>query len=234
VSNQTGRSGAGMVTRRRVISRGLALGGAALWPAVFLTTRRAQANVGTRYDVSTKQGKKALDNLETAIDHMNKLPNTSPFSYFYQAGLHGVRYVDPGGSPTTDKDGIINTLFGLDEDKKIARSVWNTCVNHYGSSLAVRQSLRDWFLPWHRMYLYYFERIVRHVLQDPTFMLPYWNWSDPDQRALPKPFRNQASPLYNASRFKGQNKGEANIESGEPFDKFFEVDPVCATTGAAS
>ena len=37
---------------------------------------------------------------------------------------------------------------------------------------------RNWFfLPWHRAYLWYFERICRKVLGKPEFMLPYWNWT---------------------------------------------------------
>jgi hypothetical protein len=41
-----------------------------------------------------------------------------------------------------------------------------------------------WFFPWHRMYLYYFERILRHAIQQTStplpadFALPYWNYSD--------------------------------------------------------
>jgi len=33
------------------------------------------------------------------------------------------------------------------------------------------------FFPWHRAYLYYFEQICRVGSGDPTFALPYWNWS---------------------------------------------------------
>jgi tyrosinase len=223
-SNQADGSGARMVTRRRVISRSLAFGGAALWPAVFLTTRRAEAKTGTRYDVSTKEGKAALVKLEEAIRLMKdetKFRKTHPFSYFYQAGFHGVRLGE-----LTDKDKIIETIFenANKKDKRDVALVWNTCVNHYGESLGVRNALRDWFLPWHRMYLYYFERIVRHVLLDPAFMLPYWNWSNPAQRALPEPFLKNTSSLYNDTRFSKDDKEKTipNIAGGEPFDKFIK------------
>lgn len=33
------------------------------------------------------------------------------------------------------------------------------------------------FLPWHRAYLHYFEEIIRDAAGDPTFALPYWNWT---------------------------------------------------------
>ncbi|MGH9456222.1 MAG: tyrosinase family protein [Thermoanaerobaculia bacterium] len=34
-----------------------------------------------------------------------------------------------------------------------------------------------WFLPWHRGYIGWFERIVREVSGDPGFALPYWDWT---------------------------------------------------------
>src|SRR4051794_35429890 len=33
-----------------------------------------------------------------------------------------------------------------------------------------------WFLPWHRGYLFYFEKIVRKLAEDDNFRLPYWAW----------------------------------------------------------
>lgn len=34
-----------------------------------------------------------------------------------------------------------------------------------------------YFLPWHRAYLYYFERICRKYSGNASFALPYWNWT---------------------------------------------------------
>lgn len=34
-----------------------------------------------------------------------------------------------------------------------------------------------WFPVWHRVYLYWFEKIIRELSEDPTFTLPYWDWS---------------------------------------------------------
>jgi hypothetical protein len=69
---------------------------------------------------------------------------------------------------------------------------WNEC-----------QHASWFFLPWHRMYLYYFERIVRAAVvengDDTTlygpFALPYWNYDQAAPRnTLPMPFR-PATPL---------------------------------------
>jgi polyphenol oxidase len=32
------------------------------------------------------------------------------------------------------------------------------------------------FFPWHRAYLYFHERILASLVNDPTFTLPYWDW----------------------------------------------------------
>jgi tyrosinase len=34
-----------------------------------------------------------------------------------------------------------------------------------------------WFLPWHRGYIGWFERICRELSGDPGFALPYWDWT---------------------------------------------------------
>ncbi|BBN15194.1 polyphenol oxidase [Marchantia polymorpha subsp. ruderalis] len=47
------------------------------------------------------------------------------------------------------------------------------------------------FLPWHRMYLYYHERILASLINDPTFALPFWNWDnqlDKDAAKMPAMF----------------------------------------------
>jgi hypothetical protein len=59
------------------------------------------------------------------------------------------------------------------------------------------------FLSWHRMYLHYFERIVRAASGDPNFALPYWGYSPTGARDLPATFRTPAdasNSLYAAQR----------------------------------
>ncbi len=77
-----------------------------------------------------------------------------------------------------------------------------------------------YFLPWHRMYLYYFERIVRAAVVenhgDPEWTLPYWNYCLGEQHAmLPKPFQKPphgaAGPLYVDSRDPRLNRGEEGM-----------------------
>lgn len=67
------------------------------------------------------------------------------------------------------------------------------------------------FLSWHRVYLYYFERIVRKASGDPTFALPYWGYSPTGNRALPTVFRTPTSgnALYVSQRVPSVNTGTA-------------------------
>ncbi|KAH6814988.1 hypothetical protein C2S51_019808 [Perilla frutescens var. frutescens] len=56
------------------------------------------------------------------------------------------------------------------------------------------------FFPFHRWYLYFYERILGSLIDDPTFALPFWNWDNPKGMQLPKIFDDPNSPLYDASR----------------------------------
>jgi tyrosinase len=61
------------------------------------------------------------------------------------------------------------------------------------------------FLPWHRLYLLSFERIVQFHLKDDTWSLPYWDYTKPadeSSRLLPEPFRvpQDDNPLFTSER----------------------------------
>lgn len=73
------------------------------------------------------------------------------------------------------------------------------------------------FFPWHRIYLYFFEEIVRKAVVDnggpADWTLPYWNYGlGGEHAALPEPFRlpdNGSNPLYVGSRNPYYNSGGA-------------------------
>lgn len=53
----------------------------------------------------------------------------------------------------------------------------------------------NWFfLPWHRAYLVAFEKVAARLLNDPSFVLPYWDWSQ--DLELPAAFDDRTSPLF--------------------------------------
>ena len=74
--------------------------------------------------------------------------------------------------------------------------LWNGC-----------QHGTEQFLSWHRLFLYYFERILRKASGSSSFMLPFWNWTT--DRAMPAPFRDSTpgNPLFTTHRGAGINGG---------------------------
>lgn len=56
------------------------------------------------------------------------------------------------------------------------------------------------FFPWHRWYLYFYERILGELIGDPSFGLPFWNWDNPDGVVLPEAFTVKGSALFDARR----------------------------------
>lgn len=63
-----------------------------------------------------------------------------------------------------------------------------------------------WFLPWHRCFLYFHERILGKLIGDPTFRLPFWDWSSqnatPSHQTMPPVYTSTAgnNSLLNALR----------------------------------
>uniref|UniRef100_A0ACD5W531 Uncharacterized protein n=1 Tax=Avena sativa TaxID=4498 RepID=A0ACD5W531_AVESA len=59
----------------------------------------------------------------------------------------------------------------------------------------------SWFFyPFHRAYIYFFERIAAKLLDEPGFALPFWSWDVPEGMQLPPEFANASSPLYDPVR----------------------------------
>jgi len=104
------------------------------------------------------------------------------------------------------------------------RALWNTC--QHGSFF---------FVSWHRMYAYWFERIVRAASGDPDFVLPYWNWSNATTRALPDPFIDPPSrrnPLFTDQRAPGINDGAMLPFSAVQIWQAFGFDNFSSPTGS--
>ncbi|KAI3456297.1 hypothetical protein Pfo_012960 [Paulownia fortunei] len=59
------------------------------------------------------------------------------------------------------------------------------------------------FFPFHRYYLYFFERILGKLIDDPTFTMPFWNWDSPGGMRIPSMYTNPNSALYDRLRDQG-------------------------------
>lgn len=77
----------------------------------------------------------------------------------------------------------------------------NLTYEQTGDSDVKLQIHNSWhFFPWHRWYLYFYERILGKLIDDPTFGLPFWNWDHPDGMVIPDMFVKQGSSLFDARR----------------------------------
>ncbi|CAI9787692.1 unnamed protein product [Fraxinus pennsylvanica] len=56
------------------------------------------------------------------------------------------------------------------------------------------------FFPFHRWYLYFYERILGSLIGDPTFGLPFWNWDSPKGMTIPPMFLDTNSSIFDTKR----------------------------------
>ena len=154
-----------------------------------------------------KPADKTMEWYERAVTVMKGKPIADPTSWRYQGAIHEyVRQIDPFAGPG-------DSMPSSAEQKKY----WNQC--QHGS----------WFfLPWHRMYLHFFESIVSaevEKLGGPSdWALPYWNYSDandPNARLLPVPFRAATKPdgtpngLFVPTRTSAANAGSQFADAAD-------------------
>ncbi|KAK6932520.1 Polyphenol oxidase, central domain [Dillenia turbinata] len=52
------------------------------------------------------------------------------------------------------------------------------------------------YFPFHRMFLYFYERILSKLCDDPSFTVPFWNWDSQQGMKLPPMYTKKSSPLY--------------------------------------
>ncbi|XP_058080760.1 polyphenol oxidase, chloroplastic-like [Magnolia sinica] len=72
-----------------------------------------------------------------------------------------------------------------------------------GTEDKVLQVHYNWFfLPWHRLYLHFHERILGSLIGDDSFALPFWNWdSGLEGMKIPSFFtKDTSSPVYDEKR----------------------------------
>ncbi|XP_075488506.1 polyphenol oxidase I, chloroplastic-like [Primulina tabacum] len=56
------------------------------------------------------------------------------------------------------------------------------------------------FFPFHRWYLYFYERILGKLINDPSFALPFWNWDNPKGMTIPPMFNNPNAAIFDEKR----------------------------------
>lgn len=142
----------------------------------------ANGSVRTRRDVWTLQQPwdPVLEWYARGVAAMRARPIADPLSWRYQAAIHGY---DPSVDPYRQPG---EALPAAGERQRY----WNQC-----------QHSSWFFLPWHRVYLGIWERILSDAIVQlggpADWALPYWNYSDaanPDAMKLPPAFMAATLP----------------------------------------
>lgn len=191
------------ITRRTVLQGAVAAGAISL--VAGGSAIAAQPKV--RQSVFSDEGRKALTSYAKAVaimrDRSLKDPS-DPLGWTYQYKMHW--YPDRGdglvlADGSTDWAALqraqvdeLDSFFGAaapgNEKRRQAEATWGKCPHSDSSTLALD------FLPWHRKYLFFFERIVRTLSEDEDFALPYWGYMDGrSSQVLPREFDELGSPL---------------------------------------
>ncbi|XP_017644082.1 polyphenol oxidase, chloroplastic-like [Gossypium arboreum] len=77
----------------------------------------------------------------------------------------------------------------------------NGAYDHVGFPDQQLQIHFSWlFFPFHRFYLYFYERILGKLIGDPNFAMPFWNWDSPPGMVIPDIYVDPTSPLYDEKR----------------------------------
>ena len=163
-----------------------------------------------RYNVNSPEGQVTLAKYAQAIEIMRTLPDYDTHSWTWWWNTHWIK-----GPPAflwdysmKKKAEVIAAL--PKEYQADAEAVWDGCQAHPYNPSNPEQYQQWYFLPWHRLMLYEFEGVIREVLHDETFTLPYWNpvtGNDADL-VLPAVFRAPGTTLYNGTRWPWVNGGE--------------------------
>ncbi|CAI9294972.1 unnamed protein product [Lactuca saligna] len=105
--------------------------------------------------VAHKAPEDYIDKYKAALKAMRALPDDHPHSFVSQAKIH--------------------CAYCNSEYTQIAT----------GNSDKIIQIHNSWlFFPFHRWYLYFYERILGKLINDPTFTIPFWNWDNPAEMTL--------------------------------------------------
>jgi tyrosinase len=199
---------------KKVSRRSFVVGMGAMPFALWLQKERIPLHplrrTWVRYEARTAEGQKMLKiYAEAANKMMNATTAGDPKSWIFQWYTHAVR-------PDRTKSGELSSIYGggSSPNKTLATDAWSTCQPHFSGDEPA-------FLPWHRMYVYFFESIIRKVSGNEEFSLPYWNYSvtGAAHGVIPPEFTKSGDPtfqwLYRANRNSGVNTGSA-IDAFDP------------------
>jgi hypothetical protein len=148
----------------------------------------------TRWNVNTPEGKANLAAMNVAFEKMRGLGCEDGISWYYQGAIHNVPDSIYGKNKLCSKYQTI-------KDKLWA---WSDCTHDKTDNAALN------FLLWHRMYIWYLEKIVRELSGKDDFALPYWNYGSTEvvDNIMAEKVRDPLGSLYTKARYSILNNGK--------------------------
>ncbi len=158
--------------------------------------------------------------------NVKTLTHNSPDIIALKAGINAMRAL-PASNPLN-----WNTFANIHGAPSGTGPLWNTCQHGHW-----------WFLPWHRMYLLFFERIIRKLSNQPTFAMPFWDYTSSatpgntyPARALPAIMRSPTTnnALFITQRGAGINAGQQLPVSATSHQTAFTFANFTGPTGSST
>ena len=189
---------------------------------VFADAAAPQVRMRWQDFSSGPDGAKRVASLQKAVAKMKSLDSADPTSvdfrrsWAYWANIHGYYGASsPDGTVQQQIDYLnqnglsqyVPYYQGIADQTppdSVATTTWATC-QHGGPPGS--------FFGWHRMYLYYFEQVLRWAAEDPTLRLPYWDYTDTTQLAMPSVYRVSSSVFFDDKRNPQLNSGAATLSA---------------------
>lgn len=183
--------------------------------ATWLKTRGAFTAPRVRYEARTPQGISMLRVYAKAVKLMKETPDGMTRSWVFQWYSHFV-------NGDTNKAAELARIYGNpnDPNRAAADAMWDMCQAHSDGQN------EDFFLPWHRCFVFYFEQIIATITGKPDFALPYWNYSTADtafRGVIPPQFRMSGDPDFGSLFDEKRNSG---VNNGDPIQKAVPGDPL--------
>jgi len=148
-----------------------------------------------RYNVNTVEGQADLQAMNVAFKKMREMGCENGLSWYYQGAIHNI-------PDTINGKNKLCAQYQVSNDKLWA---WGDCTHKKNSEAANLN-----FLLWHRMYIWYLEKIVRELSGKKDFALPYWNYGSIStiDNIMAKEIRDKSGSLFTAARYTVLNNGK--------------------------
>lgn len=199
-----------MLDRRTILTSSAAM----VLSSLLAGPGSAQMAQRVRRSATTPEGKAMLRVYAEGVRAMKALqPRDDARAWDFQWFIHGT---------PDERDATIGRIFGnaVGPRRNLAVETWYTCQPHRPGDP------QEYFFPWHRLYVMYFEEIIRTLTQREDFALPYWDYTSPESYAIPGEFRDRADSLLSVLFVADRNRINdvplsADVNAGEPLNKNF-------------